>query len=155
MQDISASGMVLTVTASVTYPGGFDITEFADDTDPFNIPDIEIATTAMNVNGDMVSWSSPTPITPTVAVIPGSAADVNLGLLFDANRPGKGRRTARDKITLVGTYPDGSTITLSNGKMTSGNPGKSVASSGRIKTGSYVFAFQDISRTRAVEQVTG
>ena len=149
MYDVSASGLVLTLTASVTFPQGFQITELADDTDPFDIPDIAVATAAMGLNGDLVAFSSPAPITPTLAVIPGSPADVNLGILYDANRAAKGRKTARDVLTLVGNYPDGSTITLTGGIITSGNPGKSVASAGRIKTVAYVFAFEDISRTRA------
>lgn len=147
--DVSASGIVFTLRASVTFPGGFQITELSDDTDPFDIPDVAAASAAMGLNGDLVSWTAPAPITPTMAVIPGSDSDINLGILYDANRAAKGRRSARDVITLVANYPDGSTITLSNGVITSGNPGKSVASSGRLKTVSYVFAFQDISRTRA------
>lgn len=152
--DVSASGIVITLRASVTFPGGFQITELADDTDPFDMPDIAAATAAMNVNGDLVSWTAPVPITPTIAVIPGSEADENLNILYGANRAAKGRRTARDIITIVANYPDGSTLTLSNGVITSGNPGKSVASAGRLKTRSYVFAFQDVSNTRATNTTT-
>lgn len=148
MQDVSASGFTLVLRASETFPNGFTITEVADDADPFDIPAVEIASTAMNVNGDLVTWSSPTPMTPTINVIPGSEADKNLSILWDANRAARGKRRARDTITLVASYPDGSTKTFSEGKMTSGMPGGSVASGGRIKTNAYVFAFQDFSQTR-------
>lgn len=147
--DVSASGIVMNLKASVTFPGGISITALADDTDPLDFPDVAAASAAMGLNGDLVSWTAPAPITPTIAVIPGSEEDNNLAILYDANRAAKGRRTARDVLTLVINYPDGSTITLSEGVITSGNPGKSVASAGRLKTGSYVFAFQDVSRTRA------
>jgi hypothetical protein len=149
MQDVSAQGFTLVLRASQTFPNGFTITEVADDADPFDIPAVEIATTAMNVNGDLVTWSSPTPMTPTINVIPGSESDKNLSILWDANRAARGKRNARDVITLVASYPDGSTKTFSEGKMTSGMPGGSVASGGRIKTNAYVFAFQDFSQTRA------
>lgn len=149
MQDVSAQGFTLVLRASQTFPNGFTITEVADDADPFDIQAVEIASTAMNVNGDLVTWSSPTPMTPTINVIPGSESDKNLSILWDANRAARGKRNARDVITLVASYPDGSTKTFSEGKMTSGMPGGSVASGGRIKTNAYVFAFQDFSQTRA------
>ena len=125
------------------------ISEVADDADPFDIPAVEIASTAMNVNGDLIAWSAPAPMTPTINVVPGSESDKNLSILWDANRAARGKRHARDIITLVASYPDGSTKTFSEGKMTSGMPGGSVASGGRIKSNAYVFAFQDFSQTRA------
>lgn len=149
MQDISAIGFTLVLKASETFPNGFTITEVADDADPFDIPAVEIASTAMNVNGDLIAWSAPAPMTPTINVVPGSESDKNLAILWDANRAARGKRHARDVITLVASYPDGSTKTFSEGKMTSGNPGGSIASSGRIKSNAYVFAFQDLSITRA------
>lgn len=149
MQDISATGLSLTIRASETFPSGFTFTEFADDADGFDLPAMDIASTAMNVNGDLVTWSSPQPITPTINAIPGSEGDENLAVLFEANRAARGKRVARDIITIVANYPDGSTVTLANGKMTNGFPGKSIASGGRMKSKAYVFAFQDISGTRA------
>lgn len=147
--DVSGTGLTLVVRASITFPSGFTVNVFADDADPFDIPDIAIATAAMGLNGDLITFSSPTPITPTLNVIPGSPEDQNLSILYNANRAARGRRVARDIISIIGTYPDGSTTTLTQGKMISGNPGKSVASSGRIKTKAYMFAFEDLSVTRA------
>jgi hypothetical protein len=149
MYDISTTGLALNIIASKTFPSGFIFTEFADDADPFDLPAVAIATAAMNVNGDLVVFSSPQPILPTINAIPGSEGDNNLQILFEANRAAKGKRVAGDVITIVATYPDGSTLTASNGKLTSGMPGKSVASAGRQKSKAYVFAFQDISSTRA------
>lgn len=149
MQDISATGISLLVKGSITFPNGFTVTQFADDADPFDLPSLEIAATAMNVNGELVTWSSPQPINPTLNVIPGSEDDNNLATLFEANRAAAGKTVARDIITIVATYPDGSTATLSNGKMTSGFPGKSIASAGRMKSKAYSFMFQDLALTRA------
>lgn len=149
MNDISATGLSLTIVASETFPAGFNFTEFADDADPFDLPALTIAASAMNVNGDLVTWSSPQPVMPTLNAIPGSDGDNNLQILFEANRAAKGKRVARDSITIVANYPDGSTVTLSNGKMISGFPGKSVASAGRLKSKAYAFAFQDLSVRQA------
>lgn len=145
--DISATGISVLVRASATFPSGFSVSQFADDADPFDLPALEIASTAMNANGELVVWSSPQPIVPTLNVIPGSEDDNNLAILFEANRAAGGKVVARDIITMTATYPDGSTVTLSNGKMTSGFPGKSVASAGRMKSKAYTFAFQDIAVT--------
>lgn len=145
--DISGTGLSILVQASNTFPAGFTVTQFADDADPFDLPALEIAATAMNVNGELVTWSSPQPIIPTLNVIPGSEDDNNLSILFEANRAAGGKTVARDLITMVAVYPDGSTVTVSNGKMTSGFPGKSIASAGRMKSKAYTFAFQDIAVT--------
>ncbi len=145
--DISGTGVSVLVQASNTFPQGFTVTQFADDADPFDLPSLEIAATAMNVNGELVTWSSPQPIIPTLNVIPGSEDDNNLAILFEANRAAGGKSVARDLITMVATYPDGSTVALSGGKMTSGFPGKSIASAGRMKSKAYTFAFQDIAVT--------
>ena len=91
MQDISASGISLLVKGSVTFPNGFTVTQFADDADPFDLPALEIAATAMNLNGELVTWSAPQPINPSLNVIPGSEDDNNLSALFEANRAAQGR----------------------------------------------------------------
>lgn len=149
--EVSGTGFSLTVKASVTMPQGVQITAFADDADPWDAPSLDIATASMNVNGDLISFSSPQPLTRTLNVIPGSEDDVNLRIIYEANRVGKGKRSARDIITIVASWPDGSTETLSNGKMTTGMSGKSLASAGRIKSSSFGFAFQDYAATNATQ----
>lgn len=148
--DVSGFGLVVNCIASNTFPVGFNISEFADDADPFDIPAITILDKAMGLNGDLITWSKATPIDITIAVINGSDDDINLGIVFEANRVGSGKSSARDMIKVTAVYPSGATITLSKGKMTTGMPGSSVASAGRQKTKSYQFTFQNITRTGAV-----
>lgn len=143
MADISGFGLQINIVASRTFPQGFVVTQFADDADPFDMPSMQIADTGMGVNGDMVSWSLANPIKPTLNVIPGSDDDKNLQVLFEQNRVGKGKFGALDVITMTGVYPDGTTITLTNGKITDGMPGKSLASAGRLKSKNYAFAFEN------------
>jgi len=145
MADISGNGMEISVKGSVTFPSGFSVTSFADDSDPFDIPEIQIADTAMGVNGDLVSWSTPAPIVFSLSIIPNSEDDKNLAILFEQNRAAKNKKSAKDIVTITGIYPDGSKITLNNGVITNGSVGNSVASAGRLKSKTYTFAFQSKS----------
>jgi hypothetical protein len=113
------------------------------------LPEIKIAEAAMGLNGDLITWSRAMPIVMKLAVINGSTDDVNLGIVHEANRVGRGKASAQDVITITAIYPNGATITLSVGKMTDGMPGSSVASNGRQKTKTYSFVFQNIVKTSA------
>lgn len=153
--DIAGFGLQVQIKASVTFPSGFTVTQVADDADPFDLPEVVIAESAMGVNGDLISWSKANPLMPAIAVVPGSDDDLNLSILFEANRTARGKSSARDVITMVGIYPNGDTITFTEGKILAGPPGKSVASSGRFKTNSYKFAFENKTETHATPTVAG
>ena len=143
MQDISGFGISVTLTASSTFPNGIELTEFADDADPFDIPSQQLTETAMTLNGDHLGWSSANPIVVTLNLIPQSEDDVNLAILAEANRVGKGKASARDIITLTGVYPGGTSIILSNGFITDAMVGNSIASAGRLKSKPYNFSFEN------------
>lgn len=146
MQNVGGFGLKLRLTASRTLPSGITLTQFADDADPFDLPAVVVAQTAMGLNGDLITWSSPAPLVVTINVIPGSDDDRTLAAIFEANRVGRNKASARDVITLASMYPGGNNLTLSEGVMTSGMPGDSVASAGRKKSKAYVFAFEGLSR---------
>lgn len=145
--DVSGFGVRVRLVASVTFPAGITLSQFADDADPFDLPSIQVADKAMGVNGDLVTWSKANPILATLNLIPNSEDDRNMAVLLEANRVGRGKFSARDVITLTGIYPDGRSVTLSNGAITDGMPGQSIASAGRFKSKSYAFAFEGLSRS--------
>ena len=147
MQDISAFGIRVQVIASQTFPAGISITQFADDADPFDAPSMQIRDKAMGVNGDLISWSKANPIPVTLNVVPGGDDDMNLSVLFEANRVGKGKFGARDIISIVAIYPDGSVAAFSQGVITDGQPANSAQSSGRLKSKAYAFAFENVNRS--------
>jgi hypothetical protein len=149
MIDTSVFGSSAQIVATNTFPNGFTVTEFADDADPLDSPDLAVAATAMGPNGDLVTWSAPQGIEMSVNVIPNSDSDTNLYALLDANRVSKGKSGARDVVTLVWTYPDGNVITGSQGKLISGPMIASGTSGGRLKTKRYVFHFQNVTRSRS------
>lgn len=147
MNDISAFGLRVQLTASETFPSGISLTQFADDADPFDSPSMQIRDKAMGVNGDLITWSKASPITLTLSMVPNSDDDKNLAVLFDANRVGKGKQGARDVVGVTVVYPDGRTTSFTQGTITDGMPSNSVASSGRMKSKSYAFAFENVNRT--------
>lgn len=149
MQDIAGFGLSARVIASKTFPAGFTVNAWADDADPFDLPDLQINDAAMGLNGDMVTWSTAAPLQFALAVIPNSEDAKNLQVLFEANRAARGKKPAKDVITIVGMYPDGSTVTLFNGIIFSATPGKSVASAGRLKSKTYNFRFENKASTEA------
>lgn len=142
MQDISGFGIQVRVVASETFPSGFTLTQFADDADPFSFTDQQIKDSGMGVNGDLITWSTANPISITINAIPNSEDDNNLSVLFEANRVARGKRAVNDVITMTAIYPDGKQLTLSNGAITNGTVGNSVASAGRMNTKAYVFVFE-------------
>ncbi len=142
-QDISGFGIQVTLVASVTFPNGIILTEFADDADPFDNPSIQLADASMTLNGDLLNWSTANPIVSTINLIPQSGDDINLAILAESNRVGKGKTSARDVITLTGVFPNGSIVIFSNGHISDALPSNSVASAGRLKSKPYIFKFEN------------
>lgn len=143
MQNISGFGITVSIIASNTFPVGLVINQFADDADPLDVPSLQIADKAMGLNGDLIIWSKANPLNVTLDVIPTSFSDINLAILLEANRVGRGKIPSRDIITMTVLYPAGNFITLTNGAITDGLPFNSVASAGRLKSKSYNFSFEN------------
>jgi hypothetical protein len=146
MQDISGFGLRLSLRASKTFPQGITLTQFADDADAFDAPSEQIAEVAMGLNGDMVAWSKANPCKVTINLIPGSEDDRNMQVLAAANRVSRGKRSARDVITLSAVLPDGRAVIYAQGKLTDAMQTESIASSGRKKSMPYGFAFERVTR---------
>src|SRR4051812_24242460 len=99
----------------------------------------------MGLNGTLITWSVAAPIEIKVAVVPGSLDDQNLAILLEANRVGRNKSSAMDRITLTATYPTGPRKTLSPGRITGGPVASSVAAAGRLKSKTYTFTFENTS----------
>lgn len=142
MSNISATGLVVTILASNSFPIiPLVITDFADDNNPLDFEELTIAEDSMGLNGDYLYWTTPTPIRPTLSVIPGSESDLKLASLFELNRVGENKEGANDVITMTLQYPNELPVVLSGGGMLSGSPVSSAASSGRKNSKNYGFGF--------------
>lgn len=142
--DVSATGVSIFIRSSVSFPTGFIVEGMADDTDPLGFSEMTVAEADTNINGDLVTWGKPQVMTPKLAVVAGSPADDNLQIMLAARENG-----VREEVEMTVTYPDGSSVTASEGVMTTGTKGKNVSSAGRTATRSYGFAFGTHSELRA------
>ena len=149
VNDISGFGSVVTLIASTTFPTGIQITQFADDTDAFDSNSISIGAAAMGLNGDAIFWSKAVLLPVDMAVVPQSNDDINLGILLENNRVGAGKISTKDIIQLSIAYPNGSTVTFTNGKILDGMGADSIASQGRLKSKQYKFMFENKTTTPA------
>lgn len=140
--NISGFGLSVVITASSTFPAGYIVTQFADDADPLDMAAIQIADTAMGLNGDLLTWAKANPMPMVLNVVPGSLDDVALQTLADNNRVAQGKAAAGDIINAVISYPDGRVMTRTAGVITNAQFGNSVSSAGRLKTKAYTFVFQ-------------
>ena len=144
MTDISGFGTAARILASNTFPIGIELTEFADDSDPIDVPSLQIADDAMGLNGTRVAWTTANPIRVTINIISGSDDDRNLALLFEANRAGRNKKSAQDVITGIISYPDGQIATLTSGGCIEFMPAKGISNEGRLKTKAYIFSFENM-----------
>ena len=142
MENTSGFGFLLNLQADITFPMGIIISQFPDDADPITAEPINIAESAMGLNGDLIVWQKAEPIKLSFSVIPGGDDDDNLAILADNNRVAKGKFPVQDSITIVKIFPNGNTETYANGILMSAPVGTGIASTGRLKTKTYSFAFE-------------
>lgn len=143
MNDVSGTGLSILVRASKTFPQGILCTNFPDDNDPLDYPEITITEYGMGLNGDLITWTSPQALQFSLSLTPGTDEQLAMDFLLESNRAAKGKKSAKDVITIVINYPNGTKRILKTGRIISGPPGDGVASGGRIKTPTYGFVFEN------------
>lgn len=141
--DVSALGIKATLVAAPSYPVGFTISQFADDGDSLNVPDMTIMQSGMGVNGDLVVWRTAVPCEVDINVIPGTDDCKNLENLFKLNMVQKNKVASKDVITLTIQHPNGKIDILTNGYIIGGKPVQDYTASGRAKTRTFRFMFEN------------
>jgi len=147
MIDASGTGTTAVLKASKTFPVGVLLSQFADDGDSLAFEEMEIAATAVGMNGDLIAWDKATNIPVSINLIPSSENDIDMGFVFEANRTGKGKKSVKDVISMTINYSNGSSVTLSNGKMVKGNPADTAQAAGRLSSKKYSFVFESMIKS--------
>lgn len=139
--DIGACGFKLFIHSLFTFPLGFEITEFADDNDPFDVPNVQLGSYVPDLNGNLVVFNKPTPFVVTLNLPVDTAGEKNCRALYNSNFQAGGKASGTDIITMVVTYKDGTTKVALNGHIIGGSPYPSISMNGRYKTAQYQIVF--------------
>lgn len=158
MIDISMQGATLTLSCPAISAGNI-ILEFSDEGTPIEFPDIEVCGYAMTMNGELVTWTKPTPITWSLTVIPGSNSDVALRNLLYAGHVGgrKGKAIAQDYVHISSatlSVPSATTFgivtantvnfTFEHGRLSSGPTAIGSNAEGKMSARTYRFVFESV-----------
>lgn len=159
MVDISMQGARLTLTVPAITAGNI-ILEFSAEGTPIEFPDIETCGYEMTMNGELVTWTKPAPITWNVTVIPGTNSDVALRNLLYAGHVGgkKGRPIDQTYVrieTAVLEVPSITTngivsaagslkFTFENGRLTGGPTAIGSNAEGKMSPRTYKFVFESV-----------
>ena len=141
--DISAMGIKATILAVPSYPVGITLTQFADDGDSLNIPDMTIMQSGMGVNGDMVVWRTAVPCEVDINLIPGTDECLAMENLFKLNMTQKNKVSSKDVLTMTINHPNGKIDILTNGYIIGGKPVQDYSSNGRAKTRTFRLVFEN------------
>jgi hypothetical protein len=141
MINISGFGLSIVVIAISSFPNGFALSEFADDTDPLTVDQLEPTGYEQLYDGSLFFYDKTAPIKVSVSVIPGSADDTNLKILLQGRKGSPPHLPIPDITSMVITYPDGGIVGFSKGSIVSGPLSDTVQSAGRKKSNTYDFIF--------------
>lgn len=139
--NVSGFGSQINIVSTITFPYGFNIDQFPDDSDPIQVNDLTVKKFEMLLDGTILSYSVANPVELSISVVAGSTDDINLGVILSAARIQGQILSIPDMIIMVITYPDGAITTLSHGTILSGPPVRGISANGKIKTNTYKFAF--------------
>lgn len=142
--DVSAMGIKATILAVPSYPLGHTLTQFADDGDSLNIPDLNIMQSSMGVNGDLVVWRVATPVELDVNLIPGTDDVEFMENLFKLNMTQKNKVSSKDVLTMTVQQPDGKIVVYTHGYIIGGKPSQDYAANGRAKTRTFRMVFENM-----------
>ena len=137
------------------------VLEFSDEGTPIEIPDIEVASSAMTMNGELVTWTKPNPINFNITVIPGSASDNALRNLLYAGHVGgrKGKPIDQDYVHIdtatlevpsiytngIVTEARSRVFVFTNGRLTAGPMGIGSNAEGKMSPRTYKFVFESVN----------
>lgn len=129
------------ISATNTFPLGFEVSDFADDVDPCELPEVPLGVGVKDLNG-RVFFQNVAPIIPIyVNVIAYSPSDKRLQTLYNSNLSASNKVSNSDIITLMLKYNGQMDSLYGNGKMIIGSPDVPIQARGRYRSRRYGFIF--------------
>lgn len=166
MTDVSMQGATLVLSSDLV--NGDVVLSFSEEGTPIDFPDMETVGYGMNMNGELITWTKPVPVTFRITLIPGTRSDNALRKLLYASHIGGSNGAAVNigqvliktatltipKITIANTssaVEAAGTLkfTFSNGRMTGGNPAMGSNAEGKMTARTYNFVFESMAENRS------
>jgi hypothetical protein len=141
MINISGFGLSIIIVAISSFPSGFELSAFADDSDPLSIDDLEPTGFEQLYDGSLFFYDKTAPIKVSVSVIPGSDDDINLKILLQARKGSPPHLPIPDITSMMVRYSDGGIVGFTKGSIISGPLTDTIQSAGRKKSNKYNFVF--------------
>lgn len=142
MKNVTAFSTSVSIVSTVTFPFGFQITQFSDDEDPIKFNEKIVQGTKVLLNGKILAYKTAKPIEVSISVIPGSEDDKMLSLLQAASNVKNQLIPVEDTVVMTISYPNEIAI-YNGGALVAGPAGKSVKTSGRFASNTYRFVFTE------------
>lgn len=152
MQNVSTFGTNVKVIALTSFPMGFSVNDFADDVDPIVAKETDPTAYELLYDGTMFAYDKASVIEVDLSVIAASPSDINLKIMLQT-RKSTTNFLKMDITSLVISYPNGGTVSLSNGTILSGPLVDSVQTTGRTKGNTYKFVFSSFGGAQSAGQV--
>jgi hypothetical protein len=146
MADVSAMGVVTWFYDSEIFPNGFPVTQYGDGADAITVANVGIATSAMDVNGNMITYAAPEPGNLRFVLAANTEGAKNMRILIDAHRAVGGRQRTGGEISITVQYPNGDSDSYTECILLNAPPSLSVISPGRYKNLEVEFSFKDVIR---------
>lgn len=146
--DVSFAGATITLSGGMGMPG--KITDFMDDANPVEFPDVEVTGAGANLNGNMIRYAKPNLVMMSITVIPFSEDDnalYNAWARYRVQNGNQGTAWEQGITCIIDTSQSAraGSRTLSNGTMISGPGGPASTAEGKMQGRTYTFAFQAVS----------
>lgn len=143
MKQVGTFGLFAYLIASKTMPIGFPIKAFADDADSIQVHEADNGQAVLDLNGKVIRWTVASPISISIAVLPNTAEDDILAVIYNANRVSRTSKSVNDSINLMVNFPNGGIRTFVQGRIISGPSAYTATADGRMVGNIYTFAFGD------------
>lgn len=152
MIDVSGFGLKATIVALNTFPSGFEVSQFPDETDALTFSNLEVSGYQMLFDGTLFIFDKAAPIIVDIAVLPNTTDDANLKMLLSVKQGMKSWLPFSDFTSMVIYYPEGGYTVLTQGSIVSGPVGDSLKQSGRKGSNTYRFAFGSVTNMQSASE---
>ncbi len=141
MQNISGFGTSITLLAVQTFPLGFTLESFSDDTDPLTAKAVEPSGYELLYDGSLFPFTKASAIELSISVLADSEDDINLKILLQTRSIRSNLLPIEDFISLIISYPNNNRILLSNGTILNGQLVDSISNVGKKRSNTFNFVF--------------